>query len=263
MEREILLENLVGESKIRGMKTKIQKSGGRLIDGVEATNLQPWIDKQFGQFGERVLIVSKGADNLNSQEITAIGGWCAIRTADVAKMQQGIITDPITGEEKQFKSIPEVTDWIKKAISIDQCIEAIGVYAGQNYAVISEEQLWGDRVKGIVANQLNRPLTQTDEGQIETAIREGEEKRYIYTQRYIKLVSGQEPNLRRVVDRDVYDNLVEVRDEMLDVAGVSLESLKKKFPNDSSIDSYSLVWGMYTGPYLKMLKNKGYISTQK
>jgi hypothetical protein len=263
MEKGILLTNLVGESKVNSMIAKMRKPGGRLVGGIEADVVSPTIDRQFGQFGERVLFVSRGTEKLDTEQTTALGGWCALRTEDVSRMQQGRLTDPATGEVRRYTSVPEVADWITRAISIDQCIEAIGIYTGNNYAAISEEQLWGDRVKGIVANQFGRALTAAEAAQVEGAMQAAELRRYEYTKRYITLVSGQEPNLKRVVDGEISGDLQQVRDEMLDTAGISMEKLKGQFPNDLSIDNYSLVWGMYTGPYLTMLRNRGYVQTPK
>ncbi len=259
-----LFKTLLGPEKIKSIEYKISNFGGRVIDGSLGKELDPFIKQQFDQFGERIIGTSKGIDKLEINNITAIGGWCAIRTADYERLKQGVVPNPLTGEVLKYNSPRDVAEWIEQAISIDQIIEAIGIYSGQNYAAISEEKLWGDRVKQTVANKLRRSLTNKEKVEIDIALDTAETRRYEFTQRYIDYITQRKNNLIRFVDGDIWQDLVRVRNEMLKIAKIDLNKLLKMFPEEiASIPGYSIVWGMYTGPYLALLKSKGYVSTSK
>lgn len=262
-EREVLLENLIGRSKIDTIQRSIQPSEGGIVSSSMNKDIEAWIDQRFGQFGAKIVGVSDGAETLGPQEITAIGGWCAIRTADLMQLQQGMVVDPKTGLSRPYKEPAMVADWIPRAVSIDQIVETIGIYNGKNYVAISEEKLWGDRVKATVKETMGRRLTAVEKVQLEDATQVAETIRYECTKRYLEYVTGQDVNLMRVVDKDIYGDLVEVRNAMLDVAGISLYDLITQYPKEQTLKGYSIVWGMYTGPYLAMLKSKGYVQTQK
>lgn len=263
MERELFLQNLIGQSKIDSIKNGIQPSQGGLVEPNQGAPMEDFIQRQFGDFGVKILGVSDGAENLAPQDITVIGGWCAIRTADMLQLQQGVITTPTLGIAIEYRSVDQVADWIKQAISIDQIVEAIGIYNGTNYAAISEEKLWGDRVKSAVESSLRRRLNLVETGQLEVAMEIAELARFKFTKRYIEYIQGGTISLSRVVDRDIYTGLVAVRDEMLKTARVSLGGLLDRYPQERTTAGYSIVWGMYTGPYLALLQERGYVSTPK
>lgn len=264
MERQRLYINLVGKSKVFSILSKISSPGGRVVDGLKGEELNsPQITKLFGQFGQRLVSVSKGAERLLPQDVTAIGGWCAVRTIDMQLLQKGLITDPNTGEITNYQSPEQICEWLERSPSIDQVIEAIGLYSGDKYIAISEEQMWGNRIKAAVSTQQRRPLLQEEVNSIEASIQKAELFRFELTKRYIEYVTGKKPDFLRFTDRDIYSDLVKVRNEMFKAAGISLERLIKMFPEDNGIEGYSLIWGMYTGPYFALLKQKGIANTSK
>ena len=81
------------------------------------------------------------------------------------------------------------------------------------------------------------------------ALNDAQKIRFAATKRYISFVSGKKDvNLIQVSYWDIYGDLIEVRKIMLDAAGITLDRLIGKFPEEKqSIPGYSLVWGMYTG----------------
>ena len=263
MEREILLDNLIGRSKIESIKAGIQPSEGGVIKSAPSSQMETWLDQRFGRFGVKVLGVSDGAEKLRFQDVTVMGGWCAIRTADLMQLQQGIVVNPKSGVYEGYKDVGKVADWIQRAVSIDQIVEAIGLYNGSDFVAISEEKLWGERVKAAVEGSLHRLLTTQEEVQIAEAMQRAEERRYQTTKRYLSYTTERDIDLRRVVDTDIYGDLVQVRDNMLDTAGISLDELISQYSEEKTTKGYSIVWGMYTGPYLALLKSKGYVQTPK
>lgn len=262
MER--LYENLVGQSKAVRMSDMITLPGGRLADSLSGSQLETsQIRRLFGPFSARLVSVSRGVEQLSSQDITVIGGWCAIRTADMLLIKSGVIIDPNTGQITRYKSTDEVCNWIETSPTIDQVIEAIGMYTGDAYVAISEEQLWGDRIKSAITNQLGRSLLPAEIISIEDSLTRAELKRYEMTRRYIAFVTGKMPNFTRFTDRDIYLDLLDVQKQMFKAAGITLDQLIQMFPEEKGIDSYSLVWGMYTGPYFALLQQKGIANTPK
>lgn len=262
-ERSQILDNLIGQSKIQRIQTQIHPENGGLINYEPNPTREQWINSQFGKFGVKILAFSNNAEQLNQNDITVIGGWCAIRTADLLLMQQGILSDPLTGRRKQFKTPQEVAEWTTRAVSIDQITEAIGIYKGTQYAAISEEQLWTERVQNTVGRTLDRQLTEHEKTKLDESLHIAEQKRFLFTNRYVTYVRQKDISITRVVDKDIYNGLISVRDEMLDCAGVTLDQLLSKFPDEKTTRGYSIVWGMYTGPYLALLKNRGYVPSQK
>ena len=115
-----LLQNLIGQSQIASQERKMRE--GRLLDGVVPQIISGWLNPRFGDFSNRIMLVSDKIDNCITQDFTAIGGWCAIRTKDSFLLRNGMITDVATGVTKPYKTVPEVTGWLRTAISIDQIV---------------------------------------------------------------------------------------------------------------------------------------------
>lgn len=254
-----ILSNLIGKEKIESIQYRLREAL-RLSD---SRNGSEWREKQFFPFDVKLLSASEGVSVLQPNDFTAIGGWCAIRTADLMLLKRREIADPKSKTVTKYRDASEVSDWIKNAVGIDQILDSIGIYSGSAYVAISERRLWGERIKRIVAEACGyRKLGRQNAGRIERALEDAEAKRYVATKRYIEYVKRGSVSLIRVVDDEIFDELIKVRDTMLREASVTLHDLKKLYPSeDGSIDSGAIVWGMYTGPYLEMLKAKGYVST--
>lgn len=262
-ERQIFLKSLIGTDKIKKIENQISSYGGRVCNGEYGNDLDNITQDLFGQFDVRLVGVSKGIRRLQPNITTAIGGWCALRTADVNKLKEyGSVSDPLTGESKAITSINTMNDWLEQAVSIDQIIEAVGLFKGNKYVAISEVKLWADRIRLELSNRLNRPLTKKETNQIENSLRIAELKRFVYTQRYLNYANKCENSIVRVEDRDIWDDLVQIRDEMLRTIGSNVITLINGFPDEEkNIPGYSIVWGMYTGLYLNLLKSRGLVST--
>lgn len=254
-----LIEQLIGDSSLIALKNKMTSPGGRLIDG---QSISRFGERLLGEFSERALLESPDISTLlPSETTTALGGWCVLRTADSLLLSRGIISDPETGEKKAYTTLAELTNWITSAVSLDQIVGAIGIFTGKNYTAISEERLWTDRIFQMAARNIS--LSPSDIKSIREAVEKAEIIRLRMTERYIRFVSKRSPRLVRVIDEDIFPDLRTVRDEMLDAAGISIPTLQQMFSNESGIDSYSIVWAMYTGPYLELLKRRKYVTTEK
>lgn len=263
LSRERLINNAYDSLAVTRMKSMIRAPYRGIVNSSLDTPMESWISSNLGEFGVKVIGVSDGAENLERQDITALGGWCAVRTKDLSGIaENGTIFNPSTGKESAFSSTAEITDWIKRAVSIDQVVDSIGMYLGDNYAAISEEKLWSDRLIGVIEKRLKRQLSGLEKQEVEDAMQEAEKMRFEYTKRYLQFASGRDINLTRVVDRDIFDGLLEVRDEMLDTAGLPFPVFKRIYPNEGT-QNYSIVWGMYTGLYFDLLKRSGYVTTPK
>jgi len=273
-ERNILFSKLLGEEKISKIQSAIVGPSGKMGQGVVPS--MKWMNERFGEFGERILMVPSKYQRIKERDsFTTIGGICAVRTADVNLLQNEGKIDPVdqywltregltVARRKEVTGVDQFADYLRMAIGIDQIIEAIGVSRGNKYVAISEERLWSERMSAILEERLKRELTGPEKTKIRGAVKEAEEKRFRYIRNYINLVRGSsDTDLTPVIDEDVFGDLVEVRRQMMDIAGISLEKLASTFNEDTkTLDGLSIVWGMYIGPYITMLKKKGYISTQ-
>lgn len=263
MERETLINTAFDTKAVTRMKSMIQAPTRGIISSSLNPAIEEWIPRSLGTFGNKVVGVSDGAELLDVSNITALGGWCAIRSNDFKRLNDsGTVFDPDTGVETKIKEVEAIADWITRAVSIDQVVDAIGMFQGKRYVAISEEKLWSERTINTVEEQLKRPLTSSEKDTISNAVAVAEQLRYQYTNRYLKYATGEDATLTRVVDQDIFSELKEVRDQMLEVAELPLQEFKQRFPDGRS-ESYSIVWGMYTGPYLDLLKKKGYVADQK
>jgi hypothetical protein len=282
MSSERIVTNLIDSRQVTSMMSSMSKPGGRLVRGIpsfmpdetftqlefdrdRADASQEWMGSFFGEYGDRYLMVAPGSENLKAEDVTAIGGVCAIRSSDMALLQNGAIADPESGEVTAYSSAEQVAEWIERSVSIDQAIESIGLFKGQNYAVISEEKLWMKRIVSAVGANIN--LSQIDVDRLAESLQRAETMRLNMIQKYISYAKGQQMDIRFFSDKDLYEDLVRVRDEMLRIAGIkSIDELvnASRFVNEkASIPGYSIVWGMYTGPYMDVLKSRGVIQTSK
>jgi len=279
---ERIITNLIEPDRVGRMMDSMSGFDGRLKSGdptipidwngnvprfseerVEET--ATWVKKVFGEYDERYLMTARGSSTLELQNTVAIGGICALRTKDLQELQRGFVWDLRRGKPVEYGDVNQVSSYLKNAVSLDQAIEAIGIYRGGDYFVISEEALWSDRVSSIIGSKLGS--RRTDAQTISDAISVAEGRRIKLIQNYISYVTGREPSLSVARDYEIYDGLVAVRDEMLRKAGfrdlqelMDIPSLQAERP---MIPGYSLVWGMYTGMYLTLLKKAGYIDNRK
>lgn len=264
-ERQTLLKNLIGTDGVNRMIVQISKPDARLSNPMTPKALDRFSKPFFGESGDGIIGVSKGAEKLRIDDITAIGGWCALKTADMDRIRNdSSITDPLTGVTERIISVQQMAEWLERAIDIIQIREAVGIFKGTEYVAISEVESWGDRMKSEAARCLGRSLLPIEITRLEDALNNAELKRFTYTQRYLDYVTKRENNLVRVVDYDISSDLDRIRDEMLEEAGISLKELQVKFPNErGSLPGYSRIWGMYLGSWLQLLQTKGFITTSK
>ncbi len=281
---QTLLKYARDTGKLNSIRARLSRNTGRIFDGSLPNYL--WAQKYLGDTYEKVILAPKGIEALGESkdnQFTVLGGWCAIRTKCLRDMGKGILTNPISGKQIQIKSISQVAYWIENAVAADQIIETIGIYNGTNYVAISEESLWTKKIINTLELYLNRRLNDLEKQQILEAVIIAEKKRYKITKKYIEYVLKKTANLTRIIDTDIYDKLVEGRDELFERMGTTIDDLiepmitrilkkpdtelqigtKTKEDLLNYINSSSLVWFMYTGSYFDILRKKKYVTTQK
>lgn len=256
-----LYETLVGVEGSRSIGFKMRQNGSRTPTAVIDRSI---IETVFPEENERIVGISPNIPKVEMENVSALGGWCAIRTIDSTTLRQGEL--PSLEKEKQntkVTSVSELTDWISQAISIDQCIEAVyPIPKVTDYVSISEAQLWSERIFDWMKNRF--PTEQNLKRNIRDAVDIAEQKRLTYTTRYLLYVT-KNPNIyvTRFTDEIIVDDLVSIRNEMLTMAGTSVSKLQSRYPNEQqSIPGYSLVWTMYTGLYLNLLQEKGVVKNK-
>ncbi len=271
--------------KLDKIRERLRSSGGGIYKGIIPS--KEWFSTNIGEGYERVILASDGIESLSFRDFTVLGGWCAIRTNDMLNINEGKLSNLERNTTYNYSSPSEVSEWVLNAVSIDQIVEAVGTYKGCKYTVISEQRLWGDRLQQSVEAHLGRSLTNVESEQLKSAVVNSELKRKIITQKYLDKVTGQKNSLKVVIDTDIFEDLVRERNILLEKVSVTMKDLampiylnrvksgadhhdvenilEQNIMKDlvSYIDSYSLVWFMYTGPYLELLKSKGYVDTEK
>lgn len=252
----------------QGLTKRVEQARlGHLPNGLtlpELTGKFAKFNQVLGEFAPRVLIVSNPNNpfTLSSDQIAIVGGWCALRTRDIADLSQRcVIMSPETGELSQIKSVEQVNEWIENSVTFDQVVESVGAVNGSEYAVISERQLWVQRIKSKLAQVLGKRITRDEQNQIEDAVENAEVKRSQLTERYLSFVTGKPIMFNRIVDEDIKNDLKRAQVETFSKAGLSLQRLKNRFPKDAAtIDSSAIVWAMYSEPYLNVLRERGFLS---
>lgn len=241
---------------------------GHLPNGLSITELSGDIDRfsaLLGDFAPRVIMASNPNNPtcLLPEQVAVAGGWCALRTKDVINLsQQGIIADPYSGTLKEVRSVDQVADWIRNAVSFDQIVESIGAVNAAERIVISEQRLWTERVITKLSVIFGRPLSLDERATIRDSIESSEKKRATMTERYLKIATGKENlNFRQIVDGNIWQDLKYARADMLSRVGLSAKKLQVMFPDDAeSIPASAIVWTMYSEPYFDVLRNKGKVS---
>ena len=280
-QKQKLLNNSRDTLKIEIIRSKLCLPKGGLYKG--CLPKYKWSEENIGQTYYKTILASKGIENMKFGTYTVLGGWCSLRTKCVNDLSKGIFTDPKTGFIQKYKNVDEVADWIAHAISVDQIIESIGMYNGDSYAAISEEYLWSEKVIRIVQKYFSRKLLNSEQDKIRQSIRISDDRRYQITKKYIELVQNKKITLTKIIDSDIFSELVLARDKMLNDFNISLVDLgrqlttnrgllKNKNKNDKKeiqedinfyINNYIIVMLMYTGYYLEILRAKGYVKTAK
>lgn len=247
-----------------------QARAGHLPNGLilaELSEASESFSSVLADFAPRVLVVSNPNNPLTliPEQIAVAGGWCALRTKDIASLnEKGIIMNPENGALEQIRSVNQVAEWIQKAATFDQIIESVGPARAAEYAVISEKKLWTQRIIAKLSQIFDRQLSKAEQSEIEKAIDKTERERALMTERYLKLATGND-NLvfQRVVDENIWEDLEKAKTEMFEKVGLSIDRLCQSFPNETPIiKSSALVWAMYSEPYFEVLRQKGFI-TQK
>jgi hypothetical protein len=270
-KQESLFKPLCGSGKdSSSLQKRInQAQAGHLPQGVTLDNLSPNNLEAFkqilGEFNTKVILVTDPQDfnSLIPEQLAIAGGWCALRTADVNQLNNGLIINPITNQPEKISSVKQVADWLKKSTTFDQIIEAVGVTIGNEIFAISEARLWSTRICDKLAQIFQQPLTSSETTVITQAIEDAEQTRFKLTDRYLQFVTNnQSPPLFRLVDRDVWQELGEARDELLKTAGVSLEDLSLRLSQPVNyLKDRGRIWAMYSQPYFNALRNKGIITS--
>lgn len=257
-----ILDRRIGEAK-----------AGHLPRGKTLKELSAAQSEILGNaFAPRVVIMSvpESTSALVSENIAIAGGWCALRTADVRKLGNGQIVNPITGQREKITSVEQVADWITDSIAFDQIVEAIGGAIGGEYLGISEQEFWSQRIieklnerigKDMDKESGNKILDVKQQEKIREAIEKAEEKRAEMTQRYLRFVTGRNVRLRRIVDADIMAELKQAQNELFKKAGLSVEELSEMFPKQrNQILSRAVIWSMYSEPYFDILRRTGNLS---
>lgn len=276
-DKQVLLNNSRNPIRLKKIREKLCLSNGGLFEG-QLPDYE-WAIENLGEQFNKVILASKNIEKLCLGSYTVLGGWCVLRTKCMQDLRSGIITDPKTGEKKQYETIEEVCQWLEKAIALDQIIETVGSYNGDLYVAISEEHLWSEKIIKAVAKKLNKKFTAHESEQIVKAIRFSEEKRARATEKYLSFVKGKKIRITKVRDSLIFQDLVKARNDLYNHFGITNEKLlqpviKRRLSRDLEqsqdqitdlfihMDRYSLVLLMYTGYYLNILKEKGYVKTE-
>ena len=280
-QKQILLNNTRDTLKLKIIRSRLSLPKGGLYKGCLPKH--KWAQENIGHTYYKTILASKGIESTKFGTYTVLGGWCSLRTKCINDLTKGILTDPETGFTQYYKSVDEVAQWLLNAISADQIIESIGMYNGDSYAAISEEYLWSEKVIRILQKYFSRKLLNFEKDKIKQSIRISDDKRYQITKKYIEMVQNKKINLTKIIDNDIFSDLVKSRDKMLNDFNISLMDLGKRLAinrgllknkNDHDkkvieedinfyINNYSIVMLMYTGYYLEILKEKGYVKTPK
>ena len=128
---------------------------------------------------------------------------------------------------------------------------------------ISEVKLWSERICQKLTDNLSLTLSSGERESIFNAVEAADQTRYRLTQKYINFVteSSRGTDLIRLPDYQIWQELIQSREELMGAAKISLDSLARLNGSSLSLlNSLSMVWAMYSEPYFRNLKKSGYIS---
>ena len=252
-----------GMSKIvRGLQSGQLPQGKNLLELEQSKNRTSW-KEVLGNFAPAIISVTDPKTSLIPEQLTIAGGWCAIRTSEVKKIEDGWLVNPETNTPEPITSVNQVADWIEKAVSFDQVVESIAPINGKQMMAISEVKLWSERISDKVGGVLRKPLSSGEKERIFNAVESADQTRFQLTKRYLNFATQSDRGdaLIRLPDYQIWQELLAARDELLAKAEVSLEALARQNGNSRPfLNSLSMVWAMYSEPYFRNLKQSGYIS---
>lgn len=260
--------------RIRKMRDGQMPKAKTLFQVDRFTEASVAVQALLGDFAPKVLALTL-PDNLESlipEQLGIAGGWCALRSADTDLLNSGgKIANPETGEIEKITSVDQACAFLEASPSFDQIVEAIGAVRGKRMAAVSEVFLWGQQLTKKLELILRRSLSESEKGKLITSVEKAEATRAEMTQRYLRFVIGKEaPFLHRVRDEDILDGLKGARDRLL--AAIDTEREARIFNyrdfglkeiallSDDTLErlqTRSLVWAMYSQPYLEVLRDKG------
>lgn len=262
--------HLLGKSGVLARLDRVRKTGqlpfGKTLEELPFTQKVSIATMMGDAFSQRVLILSVPPEHIEieSENITVMGGWCVLRTQDFNNLSKGNLIDPETGDLKKISQVEQVALFIEKAIAFDQISDSIGYPSNPNlhFAAVSESQLWSEKISAKLGQVLNRKLTLTEHDQIECSVSSAEKNRHIMTEKYLRYLTGS-PNLRlnRILDYDIRGELNILRDEILKIAGFGASEQSGNCSIDpESLEGAATVLSIYTGPFIDILKARGYLS---
>lgn len=239
---------------------------GFIPNGTDQVEADSKYNTLFGDFGIKVVTISRpSGDQLNDPEQIAVaGGSCLLRSCDQDLLsQEGAVIDPVTGLYQPVTSVRQYCDWLESSIAMDQVVDSVGAVKGRESVIIAETRLWIGRIVDKLSQIFGRELTSPELEQVTTTVIETEQRRFSMSKNYLQYVLGDEYPVNQVLDRDIWEELGDVRDEMIAAAGTSIEQLSNAFAvPTASIDGLTRILGMYTGPYFDALRANGYISSE-
>ena len=183
----------------------------------------------------------------------AAGGWCSFFTGDFNLISHGILPDPLTGEGKTITSVEQVTNWIAKAIRLDQIVEAIFPLNAQTHLGIEEVALWSEKLSLKLELFFGRKLSGQERNLIFESITKAARLRKTFTDNFLR-VTSKVPNISvtQFTDQEIWIELNQTRDELFSLAGI----------NDfqtADLQTEGLLWMQYTQPYVQVLQQAGLI----
>ncbi len=267
-----LLQYAREQSKLQYIRKNLAKPNGGIFNGVIPD--EKWALSKLGDTFNKTILASKGVEKIES--FTALGGWCALRTKCMKQISSGHFCDLESESMKSIHDKNHFYSWLKNAVSLDQIVESIGIHSGSEYTAISEQKLWAEKLYNNLIRYQNITTKQTELYQrIFDSIAIAEEKRFKITKRYVEYIGQKEVNFTQVRDYDIFEELIEARDQLLTLSNTSITELSKKILLNRTknptpkiykdvseyVSNYSIVWFMYTGLYLDILKRNKYVNT--
>lgn len=217
---------------------------------------------------------------LEINNITAIGGWCAVRTKDFENIKRGVLENPLSGELSPISKIADVTSWLRKSQSLDQIIESVGTFTGDKYVIMSERRLWTTKLEKALEKFFQRSLSQKETQNLYEAVIFSETRKYEMTKKYIDFVTKKSNFVTEIRDEDYMQEIEKNKNRLLENHKIDLDKLTALFINQKSqdrditndekkeladyISEYTKVWYFFTGDYLEnILKKNGIVRTEK
>lgn len=276
IHKQLILEYSKDKDKLNKIRMELSHKNGKFFNDSVMFNKE--IEEFLGDGYEKTISISRNLldDKLSLQDITALGGWCAVRTKCLTLMSQGILMGPM-GDVWDY-SLENLHTLLQECVGGDQIIDSVGFYNGDKYALISEQFLWSRKVISAYFQATGKVLNKLEQQKIVDSIGIGENKRYLATKKYLEFIKQRKIDLVKFTDLEIWDDLVAARDALLKEISIDMQDLVRPFVenrlnkshkndifvlNDMEkfVSDYSLVWTMYTGKYLEILKKRGIIDT--